>query len=430
MQNLSWRFHAAVARLVCGCCIGFLGMAGICLAGDTRGPAGGEFAPDVELAPFVVNGEALSISIHARSKQDRRYAERFAEEVIAVAHETLERSTGRGLVIVGRDGEPHPLRVFRRFCELYDRGELDASWSAAVAELKAKSTEWQRQTSGGDQEKAPPIDFDQVMDAVPVPLEGAASKIFQIAWAEKFDAARVDARFRALNGADLSNDKLADYHWVFYLPPKQAFDRALKSILPTLMAHEKMGLFKRAAIRSALVVLRPTIKKAIESMRKGMLFATVLRARSSDSPEDIQQLTAAYIRVLMPDFKPNGRTEHARAVQAVEAQKRANAEYAADPFVAPARLTAFEPEDYTAFIGAYTDGSEATHRFLCADGHFMWQYKDAKPRVFHPAGPRLLVDENAKMTIEFKLDDAGAVSAVEERWVRKRKTVRRFVEKK
>ena len=34
------------------------------------------FGKDVQLAPFVVNGRKLSISIHARTKSDRSYADR------------------------------------------------------------------------------------------------------------------------------------------------------------------------------------------------------------------------------------------------------------------------------------------------------------------------------------------------------------------
>jgi hypothetical protein len=79
-------------------------------AASTNDPSSSDFLPAIQLAPYVVNGEPLSISIHARSKADRRYAERFAEEVIEVAYETLGGSVGAGLVIMGKEGEPHPVR--------------------------------------------------------------------------------------------------------------------------------------------------------------------------------------------------------------------------------------------------------------------------------------------------------------------------------
>jgi len=57
-------------------------------------PPAAEFGADVQLAPFVVNGKKLSISIHARTPADRRYAEEFAEEVVGIAYETLGDTTG------------------------------------------------------------------------------------------------------------------------------------------------------------------------------------------------------------------------------------------------------------------------------------------------------------------------------------------------
>ena len=97
--------------------------------------ASSEFLPAIQLAPFVVKGEPLSISIHARSRADRRYAERFAEEVIAVAYETLDGSVGAGLVIMGKEGEPHPVFVFRRFLAMAEAGELDPAVATSAAEL-------------------------------------------------------------------------------------------------------------------------------------------------------------------------------------------------------------------------------------------------------------------------------------------------------
>jgi hypothetical protein len=45
--------------------------------------------------------------------------------------------------------------------------------------------------------------------------------------------------------------------------------------------------------------------------------------------------------------------------------------------------------------------------------------------VLRPAGPRSLVEANGKMTIEFIVDENGQVTGVEERAVRRRKTVPR-----
>src|SRR5688572_3140445 len=75
-----------------------------------------DFMPYVQLEPFVVNGKQLAISIHARSEKDRRYAADFAEEVVKVVYEGgVTSETGKGLVIIGKKGEPHPIFVFRKF---------------------------------------------------------------------------------------------------------------------------------------------------------------------------------------------------------------------------------------------------------------------------------------------------------------------------
>ena len=58
------------------------------------------FQEYVELAPFEVVDEQLSISVYARSRGDRKYAVKFAEEVVDHAYGTLEATTGYGLVIV------------------------------------------------------------------------------------------------------------------------------------------------------------------------------------------------------------------------------------------------------------------------------------------------------------------------------------------
>src|SRR4051812_49811296 len=101
------------------------------------------FGDAVQLAPFVVKGEKLSISIHARTNADRAYASKFAEEVVGIAYETMEgESTGAGLVIIGREGEPHPLSVIRKFLALAAAGQLDPGVTAKRGDLEAKMKEW------------------------------------------------------------------------------------------------------------------------------------------------------------------------------------------------------------------------------------------------------------------------------------------------
>ncbi|MCF3649711.1 hypothetical protein [Synoicihabitans lomoniglobus] len=390
--------------------------------------ANDEFMPDVQLAPFVVNGEPLAISIHARTKRDRRYAEDFAEEVIAVAHETLNGSTGRGLVIIGRQDEPHPIFVFRQFLAMAEANELDPAVAKSATELTRIMQDWRKKMNMDDEEKneedALELNMDNVITALPLPLEGVASKLYQIAWKENFEVDRIDQKLRVLTAADLADDQFSNFHWVYYLPPRNAFNQALKEILPAAMKKEKMGIFKRAALRSAIFVFKPAIKKAVEGMRKGMLFMTVMHARTDYSDEDIMALTGAYVEVLMPDFKFNGGTEHQRAVEAIEAQKIKNEEYARNPFITPDRLTTFDAATYSAFEGEYVlDSKKATHWFKRDGDTYTWTYQEDEPRTFHPAGERLLVKDDGKMTIEFQVDETGTVTGVEERWHRRRQMV-------
>ncbi len=413
-----------------GCFLWFLAFARAEELPTTGTGADSDLLPALQLEPFVVNGDALAVTIHARNKRDRRYAEGFADEVVRVAHDTLDGSTGRGLIIVGDDGEPHPLWVFRKFLAMADAGQLDAAVAARADELRASLAEWEEAVDLDEDDNEMGLSFDLVVPALPLPLKGLGSRLYQVAWIERFEVEKVELAFHHLRAGDLDDDRLARFHWVYFLPPKNAFDRVLKIVVPIIMEQEEMGFFARATVRSALVVFKPAINRAIEGIRKGLLFRSILQERTEWSADDIDALTEAYVRVLMPDFKFNdGRNAtHDRAMEAIAAQKQANLDYAKDPFVAPTRLTTFDAADYAGFVGDYRDvgAKEVTHRFrIVDDGAFHWTYREQDPMVFYPAGPRLMVIEDGSMTIEFQIDDTGAVTGVEERWKRKRKTVPR-----
>jgi hypothetical protein len=410
-------------------------MAGLVLAGAlvAAEPTGGDFGKDIQLTPFVVQGQKLSISVHARTNGDRKYATEFAEDVVGIAYETMGKSTGAGLVIIGREGEPHPVVVIRKFLALAAAGQLDPVVAANADALTAKMTDWKKimrmEVEDDDDAKDFKITFDMIMPALPLPLEGVASRLYQLSWAEGFDEARVEKKLRSLTVADLEGDTLAKYDWVFYLPPRNAYVGVQNAIMKEVMRKEKMGLFKRAAIKSALVVFKPAIKKAVEGFRQGMLYMTVLQARSDYGKEDARLLTEAYVNVLMPDFKFNGGTERARALEAIEKQKVKNAEYAKDPYVSPARLATFDPAAYAPFEGDYDvrvgkDGKPAKPgRVFTRQGEaWLWQYRRGKPTVLHPAGDRLFVSADGKLTVQFKVDEHGAVTGAEERRERYRQT--------
>src|SRR6478752_1648045 len=163
----------------------------------TPPPPAAEFGTDVQLAPFVVNGKKLSISIHARTPADRRYAEGFAEDVVAIAYETLGDTTGAGLVVMGREGEPHPVIVMRKFLAMAAAGELDPAVAAKAGELTALMADWKatfRLDEPAEGEQGFKLTFDMVVPALPLPLEGMSAKLYQLSWAEDFDDARIDQK--------------------------------------------------------------------------------------------------------------------------------------------------------------------------------------------------------------------------------------------
>lgn len=89
----------------------------------------------MKLAPFVVNGQSLAISIYARTNSDRRYGEHFAEGVAKGVYEAVTESTGRGLVVIGAKGEPHPIFAFRKFLALAKDEKLDPAIAAHEPEV-------------------------------------------------------------------------------------------------------------------------------------------------------------------------------------------------------------------------------------------------------------------------------------------------------
>lgn len=296
-----------------------------------------DFSPLVELAPFAVNGRQLAVSVHARSGSDRRYAEKFAEEVLKVVDEAVTPETGRGLVIIGAKGEPHPIFVFRRFLALAQEGKLDPALAARGPELTDMLHHWQDSVDdgkGGGPAENVDMEFEKIVTALPLPLTGVGAKLYQLAWAEKFDQARVEARLRALQPGDLERrDLFARFDWVFYLPPKNAFDRVLDEIVADAMKEEDAGFFARVAVKGALLVVKPKIRRAIEGLRHGVLFSTIVQARTKFDREDVSALTDAYLEALVPDDEgpPVKGTDHERAVKAVREELKQLADKPKEP---------------------------------------------------------------------------------------------------
>ena len=312
-----------------------LGLPGLARAADSTAAAPkDDFSPLVKLAPFVVNGNTLAVSIHARTSRDRRYAEEFSEAVMKVVWEGVTESTGKGLVIIGQKGEPHPIAVFRKFQALAAAGKLDPAVAARGAELAEMLDHWQHMVNDGKSKDAGDdgdvdLDFEKIVSALPLPLKGVGAKLYQLAWFEKFDDAKVEAKLAALRPADLDRDLFARYDWVFYLPPKGAFDVVLDQIIAEALKKEEVGFFARTAVKTALLVVKPKIRRAIEGLRRGVMLQTVVQARTTFSPEEVSALMGAYIETMMPGEDTGTGTEHERAVKAVREQVKKNAEKAA-----------------------------------------------------------------------------------------------------
>lgn len=275
--------------------------------------------PDVVMAPFVVNGSGVAVAIHARSRSDRRYAQKFAEEVVQVVDATMDAPLGRGLVIIGRRQEPHPFLVFNQFLALADAGQLDPAIAADAAALRATTAQWREviDVDDDDTELSPEL----IMPALPIPLEGVASRLYQLAWTEGLDETRIHRRLTHLTADEWQSDGLQRFDWVFYLPPRTAFDDVLDAVLAQEMKGEKMGFFARATVRSVMVFIKPKIRRILENVRQGMMYYTVLRARSDYTPDEIKTLTGTYISALMEEESGSREPPAVRAATAIQAKK-------------------------------------------------------------------------------------------------------------
>jgi hypothetical protein len=285
-----------------------------------------EFSELVRMAPLVVKGQPLSLSIFARNRSDRHYGEKFAEEVIQVASETITSSTGKGLVIIGAKGEPHPIHIYRKFVALAAAGRLDPQIAALAPELSAEMKRWEAildhdEKGHGDQKGSVDFDYERIVSALPIPLKGLSAKLYQLAWEEKFEDARVEARLCALRKEDLERRELFKrYDWAFYLPPKGAFNKVIDDLISEALKEEEIGFFTRVVIKGALLAVKPKIRRAIEGFRQGMLFMTLLEARTTYSPEQIRNLTDAFVSPSIPNEKTEEGPDHDRRVHAIQAR--------------------------------------------------------------------------------------------------------------
>ncbi len=392
-----------------------------------------EFEDFYELEPITIVGEAIPITVFARTGGDRRYATHFAHNVVEVAYDTLQGSPGAGLVIIGRSGEPHPIRLLESFMEKARRDGASPELARIADELDETVSKWREKIDfdiGSDNsEEDFPIDSNKLVDAFPIPLPQLAAKLYLIAWKEDFDPERVDLRFDKLTAKELREQEFEEFQWVFYLPPKNALNKVIKEVLPVAFKEANLGPVKRMLARAAIAAFKPLIKDAMEGVRKGVLYWSVLSANESAFNEgDIELLTAKYIESQMPRGKIIGGDKKERALEFTRKQKEENAAYAKDPFVALEPVDDFDPAAYQTFLGRYGDEGHRNKSFFTENESYFWQEGDDDPIEYLPAGGLYFVSTNKDITLEFIPGETPSFSKVELRKDRYRHTFARLPE--
>lgn len=383
----------------------------------------------VELEPFVIEEEQLAVSVYARTNGDRKYAVRFAEEVLGYTFESLNEDPGYGLVIVGEKGEPHPMFVFYQFLKMSEEGLLDPELQPAVEELTETIQEWKdnanpdKKSDNGKEVYKP--DFDTTIRAMPFPLEGVGSKLYQIAWVEAFDEERIDMRLKNLTQEDLDSDDLSAFDWVFFLPHKGELGKLLDKSIDDYLEHKVKNFLKGIAIRSAVIAAKPWIKGLFERLRKGMFYMTLLRARTDLSKADIDRLMQRFIKALEFKDREDGQSKREYVAQELRHQIEENLWFNENPFDPSQPLEKFDPADYEHFEGKYKLGEERTYKFRYHDGKFLWQYRKRSSRHFFPIDKNRFLTGRGDMILEFLFDEDGEVIGAMERWKNRRRMLER-----
>ncbi|MDQ8200243.1 hypothetical protein QEH56_18920 [Pelagicoccus enzymogenes] len=386
-----------------------------------------------ELEPFQVVGDEIPITVFARSGGDRRYATQFAHKVVEVAYDTLEKSPGPGLVIIGKSGEPHPITLLESFMAKAKRDGAPVELRQIANELEESVSKWREKIDfdmGDDEgEEEMPIDINKLIDAFPIPLPHMAAQLYLLAWELDFDPERFDLRLSELTADELKQQNFQEFRWIFYLPPKNTLNKVLKEVLPLAFDAGNLGPVKRALARAAIATIKPLIKDAVEGLRKGVLYWSVLSANEASFNEgDIELLASKYIESQMPRGKILGSDKTERGIEWTREQKAKNREYAKDPFVVLEPATSFDPKKFAPFFGRYGDEGHRNKRFFEKDGSYFWQEGDDDPIEYLPAGELFFVSSQKDITLQFIPGETPSYSKVELRKGRFRHTFNRLFE--
>ncbi|MDQ8188332.1 hypothetical protein [Pelagicoccus sp. SDUM812002] len=392
-----------------------------------------DFEDFYELEPIQIVGQEIPITVFARSGGDRSYATRFAHKVIEVAYDTLEKSPGPGLVIMGKSGEPHPIKLLENFMAKAKREEAPAELRQIADELEKSIGEWREKINfdmeNDDDGEELPVDINQLIDAFPMPMPPMAAQLYLVAWELDFDPERFDLRLAEITADELRQQDFDEFRWVFYLPPKNTLNKVLKEVLPLAFEAGDLGPVKRMLARAAIATFKPLIKDAVEGVRKGVLYWSVLSANEAAFNEgDIELLAGKYMESQMPRGKILGSDKTERGIEATRIQKAENKDYARDPFVVLEPVEAFDPETFTPFFGRYGDDGHRNKRFFAKDGAYFWQEGDDEPIEYLPAGDLFFVSTQKDVTLQFFPGETPSYSQVELRKGRFRHTFDRLFE--
>lgn len=395
----------------------------IAFGGQNAAYASEEKYYDTSLLPLAEAEFGEMITVFAEKNSERRYAERFAEMVYEAAYETTGEPAGKGLIIIGNYDQPHPILIVKKYLDINYEGDEAIDSSPIGIILRDGLAEWREAEKGLRDEVG--IELDSVIYVLPTDLEGFVFNLYMVAKEEAFDDKKMESRFENLELTDIVNAEYEKFDWMVYLPPRNAIDKVIKQVLPAVMKKEKVGFFQRALVRGAVFTFKPIIRDAMEGVRKATLYRSILEATSDLNEGDIEALANVYTEALMPKGKIVGGKKQDRSLEAIREQKRKNAAYALDPYIAPEETIELDPVLYSKYEGEYFQKGRPSVSIYQEQGALFFKRGNNDPFEIKPASETLFVTENGKMTVEFLADPEGAYSRAELRRERWRRTLTR-----
>ncbi len=379
----------------------------------------GQTGWDPNLLPVLDVELGEMITIFAEKNNQRRYAERFAEKVYEAAYETTGEPAGKGLVIISNIENPHPLILVRRYIEILETNNASIDKKEFGPALEEFLKGWEE----GEKEvqKEIGVEIEDVAYVAPMPLDPLVFNLYMTARQVAFDDSKIEEQFASLSPSELKDAEFEKFDWIIYLPPKNAIDKVIKTVLPSAMKAQKIGPVKRVLARGVVFTFKPLIRDAMEAVRKGMLYESILRATSDLDSREIELLADAYQGALMPQGSVIPGKKMDRSLEAIRRQKQKNEEYAKDPFIAPTERIKLDPGVYSKYEGEYNRGKARPVKIFSQEGVLHFQRGQNKPLSLEASSMTLFVGDEEKLTVEFLDENSGVFTQVElrrERWRR------------